>query len=61
MNDTPINPNRVLSDQLLEKAYRVYAEQQARRDALKAPHKNKVKKARRAKNKVARASRKKNK
>jgi hypothetical protein len=53
-----IDTNQVLSDQLIAKAYAVYKEREARKDALKAPHKNKVKKARRAKNKLARASRK---
>ena len=52
--------SETLSDQLVKKAFSVYMEREARAMALKAPHKDKVKKARRAKNKVGRASRKKN-
>lgn len=57
---TGINPNRVLSDQLIQKAFTMYMQKEARKAAIKQPHKDKVKKARRAKNKVQRASRKKN-
>ena len=46
---------------MIEKAYAMFLEKQARTEKLKEPHKTKVKKARRAKNKVARASRIKNK
>ena len=60
MNDKPLNTASPLSDQLIQKAFTMYMEQEARKKALKAPHKDKVKKARRAKNKVQRASRKKN-
>ena len=49
-----------LSDQMIQRAYKMYLEQEARKEKVKAPHKNKVKKTRRAKNKVARASRRKN-
>lgn len=59
-NDTPFNMNQPLSDQMLARAYKMYLEQEARKEKVKAPHKSKVKKTRRAKNKVARASRKKN-
>ena len=55
-----INPNRMLSDQLIQKAFTMYMEKEARKAAVKQPHKDKVKKARRAKNKAGRASRKKN-
>lgn len=57
-NTTELSTNRVLSDQLIQKAFTMYMEKEARKAALKAPHKNKVKKARRAKNKVAKKSRK---
>jgi hypothetical protein len=42
---------------MIQKAFTMYLEQEARIQALKAPHKDKVKKQRRAKNKVARQSR----
>lgn len=46
-----------LSEQMIQKAFVMYMEREARREAVKAPHKEKVKKTRRAKNKVARKSR----
>ena len=46
-----------LGKEMIMKAYAIFMEREARREAVKAPHKDKIKKARRAKNKVARASR----
>lgn len=46
-----------LSKEIMMKAYNIFMEREARREAVKAPHKDKIKKARRAKNKVARKSR----
>jgi Lhr-like helicase len=46
-----------LSKEMMMKALSIFMEREARREAVKAPHKEKIKKARRAKNKVARASR----
>lgn len=46
-----------INKEIMMKAYTMYMEREARKVAVKAPHKDKVKKTRRAKNKVARASR----
>lgn len=57
MNPETTSTPASLSKEMIEKAFVMYMEREARRAAVKAPHKDKVKKARRAKNKSARASR----
>lgn len=57
-----MNPNvtQGLTKSMLNQALQMYQQQEARKSAVKAPHKDKIKKARRAKNKIAKASRRKN-
>lgn len=49
-----------MNKSMLQQAYAIFAEREARRAIFRKPHKDKVKAQRRAKNKVARKSRRAN-
>lgn len=59
MNETPTPASELMNkqDAMIKKAFTMYMEKEARKLQLKAPHKDKAKKQRRAANKVARKSR----
>jgi ABC-type polar amino acid transport system ATPase subunit len=51
---------RSSKEKMIQQAFEMYMHMEARKQSIKAPHKEKTLKARRAKNKAARASRRKN-